>query len=73
MWHRITPNIILQNYGSLGYVQDILQPRVLPLSEGFEVCHPFISVIPWPAVSPNLSPIEHTWNYIERHVGQSTS
>ena len=27
-----------------------------------------VSVLPWPAVSPNMNPIEHIWDYLGRKV-----
>ena len=27
-------------------------------------------MLPWPAVSPDLSPIEHAWNEMERRLRQ---
>ena len=27
-----------------------------------------VNVLPWPAYSPDLSPVEHLWDYLGRHV-----
>ena len=27
-----------------------------------------VNVLPWPAVSPNMNPIEHIWDYLGRKV-----
>ena len=27
-----------------------------------------VNVLPWPAVSPDMNPIEHTWDYLGRKV-----
>ncbi|GFX96992.1 transposable element Tcb2 transposase [Trichonephila clavipes] len=32
-----------------------------------------VTSLPWPARSPDLSPIEHIWDYFERHVGHPTN
>ena len=37
------------------------------------ICRQFLNrnnvkVLPWPAVSRNMNPIEHTWNYLGRKV-----
>ena len=29
-----------------------------------------VPVLPWPAYSPDMSPIEHVWNALDRHVRQ---
>ena len=29
-----------------------------------------VNVLPWPAYSPDMSPIEHVWDALDRHVQQ---
>ena len=29
-----------------------------------------ISVLPWPSKSPDLNPIEHKWDHLDKHVRQ---
>ncbi|GFU08939.1 transposable element Tc1 transposase [Trichonephila clavipes] len=36
-------------------------------------CLRHITTLPWPALSPDLSPVDHIWDHLERHVGQSTN
>ncbi|GFU78912.1 transposable element Tcb1 transposase [Trichonephila clavipes] len=66
------------------YVHDILQPQVLPLmqrlSEAFFSTRQFsashgkgVTTLPWPAGSPDLSPIEHIWDHFRRRVLYSMS
>lgn len=73
------------------YVQDILQPHVLPLMAGLpgaifqqdnarphtarmsQACLRQVATLPWPARSPDLSPIEHVWDHIGRQLRQPTS
>ncbi|GFT22921.1 transposable element Tcb1 transposase [Trichonephila clavipes] len=32
-----------------------------------------VTTLPWPALSPDLSPIEHIWHHLGRRVGHLTS
>ncbi|GFV41770.1 transposable element Tcb2 transposase [Trichonephila clavipes] len=36
-------------------------------------CLRTVSTLPWPARSPDLSPVEHICNHLERQVGHPTS
>ena len=38
-----------------------------------KICRQFlnrnnVNILPWPAVSPDMNPIEHIWNYLGRKV-----
>ncbi|GFU65365.1 transposable element Tcb2 transposase [Trichonephila clavipes] len=52
------------------YVHDILQPHVLPLKQHLpgltrqvsQDCLHTVNTFPWPARSPDLSPINHIWD-----------
>ncbi|GFT87854.1 transposable element Tcb1 transposase [Trichonephila clavipes] len=36
-------------------------------------CLRTVTILPWPALSPDLSPIEHIWYYLGQRVGHPTS
>ncbi|GFW31940.1 uncharacterized protein TNCV_5041091 [Trichonephila clavipes] len=36
-------------------------------------CHRTVTTLPWPARSPDLSPIEHIWDHLGRRVRHPTS
>ncbi|GFV61373.1 transposable element Tcb1 transposase [Trichonephila clavipes] len=36
-------------------------------------CLDTVTTLPWPARSPDLSPVEHIWDHLERQVGHPTS
>ncbi|GFV97927.1 transposable element Tcb1 transposase [Trichonephila clavipes] len=38
-----------------------------------EGCHKTVTTLPWPARSPDLSPIEHIWGHLGWRVGHPTS
>jgi hypothetical protein len=51
------------------FQQDNARPHVAM------ICTPFLEaenvpVLPWPADSPDMSPIEHFWNALDRRVQQ---
>ncbi|GFS98350.1 transposable element Tcb2 transposase [Trichonephila clavipes] len=57
------------------YVHDILQqdnaqPHTARVSQD---CLRTVTTLPWPARSPDLSPIEHIWDNLEWRVGHPTS
>ncbi|GFV07760.1 uncharacterized protein TNCV_4942621 [Trichonephila clavipes] len=41
--------------------------------KGITRLSPHCPTLPWPARSPDLSPIEHIWDPLGRRIGQSTS
>ncbi|GFW41472.1 transposable element Tcb2 transposase [Trichonephila clavipes] len=64
------------------YVDDILQPHVGPFLNGLpgaffqqDNARPHTAraaehfqTLPWPARSPDLSPVEHVWNQVKRQM-----
>ena len=57
----------LQRHGPAILMHDNARPHVA------RICRQFlnrnkINVLPWPAVSPDMNPIEHIWDYLGRKV-----
>ncbi|GFY17086.1 transposable element Tcb1 transposase [Trichonephila clavipes] len=52
------------------FQQDKAHPHTARMSQD---CYRHISTLPWPAQSPDFSPIEQIWNHSGRQVGQPTS
>ena len=57
----------LQRHGPAILLNDNARPHVA------RICRQFlnrnnVNVLPWPAVSPNMNPIEHIWYYLGRKV-----
>ena len=57
----------LQRHGPVILMQDNARPHVA------RICRQFlnrnnVNVLPWPAVSPDMNPIEHIWDYLGRKV-----
>ena len=53
----------LQRYGPANLMHDNARSRVA------RICRQFlnrnnVNVLPWPAVSPDMNPIEHIWDYL---------
>lgn len=73
--------IVNGNLTALRYLNDIVQPHVIPYTNGNgnhlfqqdnarphvayvvrdELQQRNVAVLPWPAISPDLAPIEHVW------------
>ena len=57
----------LQRHGPAILMHDNARPHVA------RICRQFlnrnnVNVLPWPAVSPDMNPIEHIWDYLRRKV-----
>ena len=57
----------LQRHGPAILMYDNARPRVA------RICRQFlnrnnVNVLPWPAVSPDMNPIKHIWDYLGRKV-----
>ena len=67
--HILQPEAVhfLQRHGHAVLMHDNARPHVA------RICRQFlnrnnINVLPWPAVSPDMNPIEHIWDYLGRKV-----
>ena len=81
---RKTNLIVVQgNLNAQGYINQILQPEAVPflqrhgpailMHDVARICRQFLNrnnvdVLPWPAVSPDMNPIGHIWDYLGRKV-----
>ena len=57
----------LQSHGPAILMHDNARPHVA------RICRQFlnrnnINVLPWPALSPDMNPIDHIWDYLDRKV-----
>ena len=80
MGRRKTNLVIVQgNLNAQGYFNQILQPEAVPFLQRHgpailmhDNARPLnrnnVYVLPWPAVSPDMNPIEHIWDYLGRKV-----
>ncbi|GFS92881.1 transposable element Tcb2 transposase [Trichonephila clavipes] len=61
-------------WGAIAYTaifqQDIARPHTARVSQD---CLCTVTILPWPARSPDLSPIDHIWDHLGRRVGHPTS
>ena len=66
----IRPHVILFVQGQQRHItlqQDNAIPHVARVVRDF-LAQQNIDVLPWPAVSPDLAPIEHVWDEMQRRV-----
>ena len=82
MSRKKTNLIVVQGkLNAQGYINQILQPEAVPAilmhdnarPHVARICRQFlnrnnVNVLPWPAVSPDMNPIEHIWDYLGRKV-----
>ena len=54
-------------YPSTVLQQDNTRPHAARLTQNFLTTHN-VPILPWPALSPNLNPIEHVWDYMKRKI-----
>ena len=57
----------LQRQGPAILMQDNSRPHVARICQQF-LNRNNVNVLPWPAVSPDMNPIEHIWDYLGRNV-----
>ena len=57
----------LQRHGPAILMPDNARPHVAKICQQF-LNRNTVNVLPWPAVSPDMNPIEHTWDYLGRKV-----
>ncbi|GFV12622.1 transposable element Tcb2 transposase [Trichonephila clavipes] len=61
---------LMQLFPGAIFQQDNARPHIGMVLQD---CLRSITTLPWPASSPNLSPIEYIWNHLGRRVGHPTS
>ncbi|GFY10376.1 transposable element Tcb1 transposase [Trichonephila clavipes] len=61
----------LQGLATAVFQQDNARPHVLCIVQRFFVNHQ-IELLPWPARSPDLSPIENMWSMVSQRLTQIT-
>ena len=62
----------LQGSATAIFQQDNARPHVARIVQRFFVNHQ-IELLPWPALSPDLSPIENMWSMVAQRLTQMTS
>ena len=62
----------LQGSATAIFQQDNARPHVARIVQRFFVTHQ-IELLPWPARSPDLSPIENMWSMVAQRVSQTAS
>ena len=58
----------LERHGPARLMHDNARPHVARICQQF-LNRNNVNVPPWPAVSPDINPIEHIWDYLGRNVG----
>ena len=58
---------IQQHQGRFVYQHDNARPHTARLTQDF-LNRSNIVVLPWPACSPDMNPIEHLWDHLDRHI-----
>lgn len=61
---------LMQRLPGAIFQQDNARPHTARVSQD---CLRTVTTLPWPARSPDLSPIEHIWDHLGRRVGHPTS
>lgn len=81
---------IVGNLNSTRYINEVLQPQVIPFLQGLpgavfqqDNARPHVArtvmtyldsqqvqLLPWPAYSPDMSPIEHVWDIVGRRLAR---
>ncbi|GFV96328.1 transposable element Tcb1 transposase [Trichonephila clavipes] len=61
----------LQGLTTTIFQQDNARPHVARIVQRFFV-NPQIELLPWPALSPDLSPIENMWSMVAQRLTQIT-
>ncbi|GFV12448.1 transposable element Tcb2 transposase [Trichonephila clavipes] len=61
---------LMQRVQGAIFQQDPTRPHTARVSQD---CLGTFTTLPWPARSPDLSPIEHIWDHLGRRVGHPTS
>ncbi|GFX35961.1 transposable element Tcb2 transposase [Trichonephila clavipes] len=61
---------LIQRLPGAIFQQNNAQPHTSRVSQ---YCLCTVTILPWPAYSPDLSPIEHIWDHLEWRVGHPTS
>ena len=57
----------LQRHGPAILMHDNARPHVARICRQF-LNRKNVNVLPWPALSPDINPIEHIWDYVGRKV-----
>ncbi|GFW84329.1 transposable element Tcb1 transposase [Trichonephila clavipes] len=70
---RLNPVFALQRHTTLtvGVREPFFNKTILGIT--WQVCLRTVTTLPWPARSPDLSPIEHIWDHLRWRVGHPTS
>ncbi|PRD22938.1 UNVERIFIED_CONTAM: Transposable element Tcb1 transposase [Trichonephila clavipes] len=63
--------VVLQGLATAIFQQDNARPHVARIVQRFFVNHQ-IELLPWPARSPDLSPVENMWSMVAQRLTQIT-